>query len=49
MDNLDAAATELKSKGVHFTVEPVTFTPGTKIASSRRPKECWVELIQRDR
>jgi len=40
VDNLDAAAAELKSKGAHFTMEPVTFTPGTKIASKRR-RECW--------
>jgi len=49
VDNLDAAPGELKSKATHFTVEPVTFTPGTKIAFVQAPQGVLVELIQRDR
>jgi lactoylglutathione lyase len=49
VENLDAAAAELKGKGAHFTVEPVTFTPGTKIAFVQAPQGVLVELIQRDR
>jgi catechol 2,3-dioxygenase-like lactoylglutathione lyase family enzyme len=49
VDNLDAAAAELKSKGAHFTVEPVTFTPGIKIAFVQAPQGVLVELIQRER
>src|SRR6266851_4169451 len=49
VDNLDAAAAELKSKGAHFAMEPVTFTPGTKIAFVQAPQGVLVELIQRDR
>src|SRR6266852_2950679 len=49
VENLDAAADELKRKGAHFTMEPVTFTPGTKIAFVQAPQGVLVELIQRDR
>jgi lactoylglutathione lyase len=48
VENLDAAAAELKGKGAHFTMEPVTFTPGTKIAFVQAPQGVLVELIQRD-
>ncbi len=50
MENLDAAAAELKlkGKGAHFSMEPVTFTPGTKIALVQAPQGVLVELIQRD-
>jgi catechol 2,3-dioxygenase-like lactoylglutathione lyase family enzyme len=49
VDNLDSAAAELKNKGAHFTVEPVTFTPGIKIAFVQAPQGVLVELIQRER
>jgi lactoylglutathione lyase len=48
VDNLDAAAAELKSRGAHFTMEPVTFVPGTQIAFVQAPQGVLVELIQRD-
>ena len=48
-ENLDVAAAELKGKGAHFTMEPVTFIPGTKIAFVQAPQGVLVELIQRDR
>jgi lactoylglutathione lyase len=48
VDNLDGAAAELKSKGAQFTVEPVTFTPGIKIAFVQAPQGVLVELIQRE-
>jgi lactoylglutathione lyase len=49
VDNLDAAAAELKRKGAHFTVEPTTFTAGIKIAFVQAPQGVLVELIQRER
>ena len=49
VEDIDAAAAELKSKGAQFTVEPVTFAPGTKIAFVQAPQGVLVELIQRDR
>jgi len=49
VENLDVAAAELKGKGAHFTMEPVTFIPGTKIAFVQAPQGVLVELIQRDR
>ena len=49
VDNLDAAAAELKSKGAYFTVEPVTFTPGIKLAFVQAPQGVLVEVILRER
>jgi lactoylglutathione lyase len=48
VEDLDAAAAELRGKGAHFTMEPITFTPGIKIAFVQAPQGVLVELIQRD-
>jgi len=47
-DNLEAAATELKAKGVVFTMEPKQLRPGTKIAFITAPQNVSIELLQRD-
>ena len=47
VDNLDAAVTELKGKGVAFTMEPKTIRPGVRIAFLTAPQNVSIELIQR--
>ncbi len=46
--DIDAAADELKAKGVAFTTEPITVRPGVRIAFMRGPEDVLIELIQRD-
>ncbi len=46
-DDLDAAVTELKAKGVVFTMEPRQIRPGTKIAFLTAPQNVSIELLQR--
>ena len=45
--NIDAAVTELKAKGVAFSVEPKTIRPGVRIAFLTAPQNVSIELIQR--
>jgi catechol 2,3-dioxygenase-like lactoylglutathione lyase family enzyme len=45
--DLHAAATELKAKGVEFTMEPVEFRPGLWISFIRGPDDVAIELLQR--
>jgi len=47
VDNIDAAVTELKAKGVPFTMEPRTIRPGVRIAFLTAPQNVSIELIQR--
>ncbi len=47
VDNLDAAVTELKRKGVTFSMEPKTIRPGVRIAFLTAPQNVSIELIQR--
>jgi lactoylglutathione lyase len=47
VDNLDAAVTELKGKGVAFSMEPKTIRPGVRIAFLTAPQNVSIELIQR--
>jgi lactoylglutathione lyase len=47
VDNIDAAVTELKGKGVAFTMEPKTIRPGVRIAFLTAPQNVSIELIQR--
>ncbi len=47
IDNLDAAAAELKRRGAEFTVEPRIIRPGVKIASVRVPDDVRIELLER--
>lgn len=48
VDDLDAAVTELKGKGVAFTMEPTQIRPGVKIAFLTAPENVSIELLQRD-
>ena len=45
--DIDAAASELKGKGVRFTMDPTTVRPGVRIAFLRGPENVSIELIQR--
>ena len=47
VDNIDTAVTELKAKGVAFTMEPKTIRPGVRIAFLTAPQDVSIELIQR--
>jgi lactoylglutathione lyase len=47
VDNLDAAAAELKARGVVFTTEPRTIRPGVRIAFVQCPDNVRVELLER--
>ena len=47
VDNLDAAAAELKRRGADFMVEPRTIRPGVRIAFVRGPDNVRIELLER--
>jgi catechol 2,3-dioxygenase-like lactoylglutathione lyase family enzyme len=46
--NIDAAAAELKAKGVEFTSEPHEPRPGIKVCFLRGPQGISIELLERD-
>jgi lactoylglutathione lyase len=47
VDDLDAAAAELKRRGATFTVEPKTIRPGVRIAFVQGPDDVRIELLER--
>jgi catechol 2,3-dioxygenase-like lactoylglutathione lyase family enzyme len=47
VQGLDAAAAELKAKGVEFTMEPTQARPGVRIAFIRGPENISIELLER--
>jgi catechol 2,3-dioxygenase-like lactoylglutathione lyase family enzyme len=47
VQGLDAAAAELKAKGVEFTMEPREARPGVRIAFIRGPQNISIELLER--
>jgi lactoylglutathione lyase len=47
VQGLDAAAAELKAKGVQFTLEPKQARPGVRIAFIRGPENVSIELLER--
>jgi catechol 2,3-dioxygenase-like lactoylglutathione lyase family enzyme len=47
VDNVDAAAAELKQKGAEFTKEPTTMRPGVRVCFIRGPQGVSIELLQR--
>jgi catechol 2,3-dioxygenase-like lactoylglutathione lyase family enzyme len=47
VDDLDAAAAELRQRGATFTVEPRQLRPGVKIAFLQCPDNVRVELLER--
>ena len=46
VDNLDAAAAELKERGAEFSVEPHDLRPGLRIAFVRAPDDVRIELLE---
>jgi catechol 2,3-dioxygenase-like lactoylglutathione lyase family enzyme len=46
--DIDAAAAELKAKGITFTTEPTTIRPGVRICFIRGPQGISIELLERD-
>jgi catechol 2,3-dioxygenase-like lactoylglutathione lyase family enzyme len=47
VDNLDAAAAELKRRGAVFMMEPRTIRPGVRIAFIQGPDDVRIELLER--
>ena len=47
VDDLEAAAADLKSKGAVFSTEPHQLRPGVKIAFVRAPGDVRIELLER--
>lgn len=45
--DMDAAAAELKAKGVRFVVEPIQLRPGLRIAYVEAPDKVRIELSER--
>lgn len=46
VDDMDAAAAELRQRGAEFSVEPCEFRPGIRIAFLRAPDGVSVELVE---
>ena len=47
VDDLDAAAAELKRRGAVFMMEPKTIRPGVRIAFVQGPDDVRIELLER--
>lgn len=47
VEDMDAAAEELKARGVKFVVEPLQVRPGLKIAYIEAPDKVRIELSER--
>jgi predicted enzyme related to lactoylglutathione lyase len=47
VDDIESAVSDLKRKGVAFTMEPKTIRPGVRIAFLTAPQNVSIELIQR--
>jgi lactoylglutathione lyase len=47
VDDLDAAAAELKRRGVEFTLEPMQFRPGVRISYVKGPDNVLIEVMER--
>ncbi|MBL6454645.1 VOC family protein [Belnapia sp. T6] len=47
VNDLDAAATDLRGRGVRFTTEPREARPGVRIAFIEGPDRVRIELIER--
>lgn len=45
--NFDAFCSDLKEKGVRFTMEPTQFNPSTKIAFIESPEGTSIELLHK--
>ena len=47
VENLDAAAADLKAKGAEFSMEPKDMRQGLRIAFVRAPGDIRIELLER--
>ena len=47
VENLAAAAADLKAKGAEFSMEPKDLRPGLRIAFVRAPGDVRIELLER--
>jgi len=47
VQGIDAAAAELRARGVQFTMEPKQARPGVRIAFIRGPQNVSIELLER--
>ena len=47
IEDMDAAAAELKAKGVRFVVEPMQVRPGLRIAYVEAPDKVRIEISER--
>lgn len=47
IDDMDAAAADLRAKGVKFVVEPMQVRPGLRIAYIEAPDKVRIELSER--
>tara|TARA_Y100001947_G_scaffold937_1_gene831 strand:- start:2335 stop:2670 length:336 start_codon:yes stop_codon:yes gene_type:complete len=47
VENLDAAAADLKAKGAEFSMEPKDLRQGLRIAFVRAPGDVRIELLER--
>lgn len=48
VDDIEAAAAELKRRGAEFSTEPFQLRPGLKIAFVQAPENVRIELLERD-
>lgn len=48
VDDIEAAADELKRRGAEFSVEPFQLRPGLKIAFVQAPENVRIELLERE-
>ena len=47
VDDIDAAAVELRAKGADIAVGPMAYSAGTRLAFIRGPEGVMVEIVQR--
>lgn len=47
VDNIEAAAADLRAKGAVFWMEPVQHRPGLKIAFIKAPGDVRIEILER--
>ena len=48
VDDIEAAASELKRRGAEFSTEPFQLRPGLKIAFVQAPENVRIELLERE-
>jgi catechol 2,3-dioxygenase-like lactoylglutathione lyase family enzyme len=48
VSGIDDIVADLKAKGAHFTLDPMTYRPGVRIAFMRGPQNVTIELVDRN-